>query len=119
MMTTTFPLCAVLMELTEQLDLRDDWLRVSWTPRDQNAEADALTNGHFHQFDPVNRIDLRPEDMSWVLLDEMLKAGGAMTEELLALKAQKRALKLRSKELKKQLKKKKLPSDSLKVREPW
>ena len=119
MMTTKFPLCAVLMELTEQLELRGSWLQVSWTPRDQNAEADALTNGHFHQFDPANRINLRPEDMSWVLLDEMLKAGGATTEELLALKAQKRALKLRSKELKKQLKKKKLPSDSLKVREPW
>ena len=119
MITTKFPLCAVLMELTEQLDLRGSWLQVSWTPRDQNAEADALTNGHFHQFDPALRINMKPEDMSWVLLDEMLKAGGAMTEELLALKAQKRALRVRSKELKKQLKKKRLPGDTLKVRDPW
>ena len=37
-----------------------------------------LTNRHLHQFDQENRIDLRPEGMSWVLLVVMLKAGGAM-----------------------------------------
>ena len=35
LMTTTFPLCAVLLELAEQLEARQSWLRLEWAPRQQ------------------------------------------------------------------------------------
>ena len=36
------PLCIVLMELAVQLEARSCELDLSWTPRDQNVEADEL-----------------------------------------------------------------------------
>ena len=47
MMTSRFPLCVILMGLAVQMELRGVFLHGEWTPRDQNVEADALTNGHF------------------------------------------------------------------------
>ena len=59
-MTTKFPLCAVLMEMTEQLSARDSWLRLSWVPRQQNEEAYVLTNACLEAFDPERRVHLDP-----------------------------------------------------------
>ena len=118
LMTTKFPLCALLMELAEQLGSRGSWLRLQWAPRDQNQEADALTNGDFHQFKPENRVEVDPGAMSWILLDEFLEAGGAMTDELARLRSEKKALREKMKMLKRS-RKKRLAEDSLKVKHPW
>ena len=119
LMTTKFPLCAILMELSEQLDSRSSWLRLHWSPRDQNQEADALTNGDVHQFSAANRIHIDPADMKWIVLEEMLEAGGSMTEELVRLRAEKKALRDRMREVKRKKKKKQLVSETLRVRDPW
>ena len=42
----------VLMELSAQLQSRKILLHTSWIPRDENEEADSLTNGDFHAFSP-------------------------------------------------------------------
>ena len=118
LMTTKFPLCAILMELSEQLDCRSSWLRLLWSPRDQNQEADALTNSDFHQFSAANRIHLDPASMKWFVLEEMLEAGGSMTEELVRLRAEKKALRDRMREVKRK-KKKQLASQTLRARDPW
>ena len=91
LMTTSFPLNVVLMELTEQLDLRGSWLQVRWAARHHNVEADALTNEEFGDFDPDRRLHLAPEDMPWILLHEMMEAGGGTVEELRVDKAKKKA----------------------------
>ena len=75
LMSTKFPLCAILLELLEQLDARGSWFKLALAPRDQNQEADALTNGHYHDFSPGNRIALDPGAMEWKVLDSMLAAG--------------------------------------------
>ena len=67
MMTTSFPLNVILMELTEQLDKRGSWLSVEWAPRQQNEHADALTNGVFSDFDPNKRVPLDPGAISSAL----------------------------------------------------
>ena len=82
MMMTAFPLNACLMELSEQLEQRSSWLDVQWVPRDQNIEADALTNGHFAGFDPNLRIDVSMKDLPFIVLPAMLEAGGARLAEL-------------------------------------
>ena len=116
-MSTKFPLCAILLELSEQLDARGSWLRLAWSPRDQNQEADALTNGHYHDFAPDNRIDLDPSPMGWMVLDEMLAAGGSMVEELARIREAKKLERAAAKERKK--KRRKVARESLKEREPW
>ena len=118
LMTTKFPLCVVLMELVEQLEARGSWLKLSWVPRQQNEEADALTNGCFEGFDPALRVDIDLADIRWKVMDAMMAAGGGLVGELERLRAQKRELKARMKEVKKK-RKKRLEDGSLREREPW
>ena len=49
-MSTAFPLSVVLMELAVQLGELGTTLQLGWTPREQNEEADALTNLDFTLF---------------------------------------------------------------------
>ena len=53
MMTTKFPLCAILMELAAQLQDKELNLQLHWVPRDQNTEADELSNFNAARFDPA------------------------------------------------------------------
>ena len=39
LMTTRFPLCAIVMELAAQAEYRGVRMEAQWTPRDQNQEA--------------------------------------------------------------------------------
>ena len=106
LMTTKFPLCAVLLELAEQLEARHSWLKLEWAPRQQNEEADALTNGNFDQFDPALRMAMDPTSMNWKVMDTMLEAGGSMVEEIRQMRAQKRAWKDQLKQAKRKQRKK-------------
>ena len=116
MMTTTFPLNVVLMELAEQLETRGSWLNVNWVPRQQNVEADALTNGEFHDFDPARRVDIRPEAIQWILLPEMMAAGGGMVKEL----AEERQKRREERKWRKQGgKKKRRAREALRDKQPW
>ena len=74
-MTTSFPLCCVVMELAAQLEARDAELILEWAPRDLNAEADALADGRADGFDPALRAEARMEDLPWMLLPALVKAG--------------------------------------------
>ena len=53
MMTTKFPLCAILMELAAQMQDKELNLQLHWVPRDQNTEADELSNFNASRFDPA------------------------------------------------------------------
>ena len=52
LMTSKFPLLVVLMELAAQLAKREMVLSLDWVSRDQNEEADALTNAEYLGQDP-------------------------------------------------------------------
>ena len=43
-------------EMAAQLQAREAELDFQWIPRNQNEEADGLTNEDFSQFDPSRRI---------------------------------------------------------------
>ncbi len=45
LMSSKFPLVVILAEVATQLRSRRMVLNLGWTPRDQNEEADVLTNG--------------------------------------------------------------------------
>ena len=62
----------ILAELAAQLRARKMALSVGWTPRDQNEEADALTNGDYTQFGAANRVRVTIEDVEWLLLPKLM-----------------------------------------------
>eukprot|EP00974_Lingulodinium_polyedra_P037864 3631232-Lingulodinium_polyedra.AAC.1 len=66
------------MELSEQLEARSAWLDLQWLPRQQNEQADGLTNGHFGDFTDSNRVPVDLKSIRWRVLDSMLEAGQGM-----------------------------------------
>ena len=84
--STKYPLYLVLMELSEQLRLRNVALSVAWRPRDENEEADALTNECFGAFTLERRIHLRWSDLSFLVLPRLATAAEEHFVHLHALK---------------------------------
>ena len=91
LLTTKFPLGLILIELSYQLARRRMALRAEWVPRLQNEEADALTNGEYHAFDPDRRVEVRLEDLNFGVLNELLATGESYVEEVEKAKAEARA----------------------------
>ena len=73
--TTKFPLCTVLMELSARLAAKGQALRLRWAPREQNVEADELSNGDFHNFSLCNRVPVEVGCEAFPIMHEMLEAG--------------------------------------------
>ena len=86
LLTTKFPLGVVLMELATQLARRGATLRANWIPRDQNEEADALTNLDFRHFDPARRVEVDLERLQFNVMKDLFAAGDDYLAELDALK---------------------------------
>ena len=64
----------VLMELNEQLRARHLALSVAWRPRDENEEADALTNECFGAFTPELRTHVKRADLRFLVLPRLTDA---------------------------------------------
>ena len=62
---------------------------------------------------------MNPMDMEWVILEEMLEAGGSMEQELRRLREDKKALKAKAKDVKKRLKRKRSAAEALRNKDPW
>ena len=72
LMSSKFPLVVLLSELACQMRQRGMELALSWAPREQNEEADALTNEDFSAFDIKRRIEVSLPDIRWMVLGEMM-----------------------------------------------
>ena len=72
LMTSKFPWCVVLMELSARMSRQSKALDLRWLPREQNTEADNLSNMSVHQFDPARRIRVDLENMDFILLRELM-----------------------------------------------
>ena len=112
LMTTKFPLVAVLMELTAQLLQQGQRLELNWAPRLQNVEADALSNSDFRGFDAALRVRVQVGSHPWIVLSDMLASGRSLYESIRAGKLERSFADLG----KSKAKKAKL---SFKEREPW
>ena len=75
MHTTKFPLYAVLAELGLRLQHGNFLLRLRWKRRDENVEADALSEGRTEGFDPARQLEVKLEAMEWLVMDRLLEAG--------------------------------------------
>ncbi len=87
LMTTKFPLLAIVMEIAAQSESRNLIADLEWAPRESNEEADALSRGITNGFNPLYRIDLDIPRLPLLILPRMLELG----RELQELKATRRA----------------------------
>jgi len=101
----------ILAELAEQMRERNLSLELNWTPRDQNEEADDLTNGRYGRFDMAKRIDVKLDRLEWLVLPDMLALSEDLYREVQEEKAKRKG---EQKQGTKDKKKK-----ALKEREPW
>ena len=82
LMTSKFPLVVVLAELAAQLRRLHLVLELGWVPRDQNEEADALSNEVFDAFDPRLRVDLDLTRVSWIILPRLMQTAESLYQEI-------------------------------------
>jgi hypothetical protein len=82
LMSSKFPLVVILSEVAAQLRARSMVLNLGWTPRDQNEEADALTNGDYSSFDPARRVKVVIEEVPWLVLPRMMQVATDIYEEV-------------------------------------
>ena len=87
LMSGKFPVVVILTELAMQLRERSMELSLEWVPRDQNEEADALTNGDFTLFDPARRISVDPTKLEWIVLPRMMEVAENLYKETQAARA--------------------------------
>lgn len=59
--------------------------------RDDNQGADDLTNENFQDFNMELREDVKSEEVKWLVLDELLKEGKTLYDEITQKKKDKQA----------------------------
>ena len=87
LMSSKFPLVVILAEVAAQLRSRSMVLNLGWTPRDQNEEADALTNGDYTAFCPTKRVRFVVEEAPWLVLPRMMEVATSLYEDVQRHKA--------------------------------
>ena len=78
MLTTKFPLCAILMEIAATMEQNRMPLSLYWIPREQNVEADELSNEDSKRFSPILEIKIDVAGLKFIVLDELLDKGEAL-----------------------------------------
>jgi hypothetical protein len=106
LLSTRWPLVAFLAELSAQLEHRRMLFEMSWVPREQNAEADAITNGDVDWLEPRHKVATDLEQLPFLILRELLSKGAGFYEQLDTANLD--ALEAHSKDPR-----------SLRVRDPW
>ena len=114
LMTSKFLLCVILMEVAAEIQTRNFSLDLQWVPREQNAEADELSNSDPKRFDPENVIPVNMGNMKFIILDEMLHKGEKLHQGLEMEKAKATTQMVPDKP-----KQKRKPGTSLRATHPW
>ena len=113
-MTVKFPLCAILMETVASLHQAKLDLDLKWIPREQNVEADELSNSDSKRFTKDNEVKVELESMKFILLDEMLDLGEDLCELIDNKKEEKKLVPSTG-----TLKRKRKPETRLRATHPW
>ena len=88
-MSSKCPLVVILTELSAQMRERRLELDLEWIPRNQNEEADAITNGKTEIFDPKRRVDVEVSSLKFLVLDKMVAVADHIYSQVKARRAEK------------------------------
>ena len=113
LMTTKFPACAVLMELSAYMKRMSMKVVVEWTPRAGNREADHLANGEYSRFSPQNRVNVDLAQMQWDVLPDVLSLGRSAEDDVRRLKESGQCLQRNVKRWKRK------PDERMRLKDPW
>ena len=69
-----WPLMGILMQFSTYLFTAGARLRLQWRPREENVEADDITNLRFERFSLCNRIEASPDMLPMTIFDSMQSA---------------------------------------------
>jgi hypothetical protein len=112
--STKWPITALLIETSEQLRCRSAILNLQWLRRENNSEADALTNQDFKLFKPELRIGGLFSDIKWKRLDSIIQVSQQLYKQITEQRSQTTAAPTA-----KPLQKHKKKSRGLKWTNPW
>jgi len=70
------------MELAARLEASRTILELNWIPREENQEADDLSNLKSSAFDPARRVPIEVASIPWLVLDKALPEGAAYFADL-------------------------------------
>lgn len=88
-MSTKFPSTLLLMEMSEELEGKKCELDLEWVRRDDNQDADALTNQEYGAFDANLRVRVDGPGLQWRVLHKVLKSSDLFWQEVCSLKGKK------------------------------
>ena len=74
-MTSSFHLCMTLMELASRQARNGTEMILRWAPREQNTEADEISNGIFHHLRKENRVQVNCDEKTLPVMQKMLTYG--------------------------------------------
>ena len=92
-----YPLSIVLMEEACQLRKLNVEMDLGWIPRNENEEADSLTNAEFGEFDARKRITATFDELDFIVLKELVEEAGKLDEDINLAKSSKEAKELKLK----------------------
>ena len=86
LMSTRYPVSAILMELAVHMKVMGQKTVVQWTLRAANREADSLANGDSSGFDPAKEVKFDLAHMRWRILPAALQMGREAEDSVAAAK---------------------------------
>ena len=89
-MTTAFPTCVVLMMLSRALSTKGYSLNLQWRGREDNEEADDLTNQNYDRFDLANETTIPWDKLDLKMLEEWMAKGRDLYSEVTAEKEERK-----------------------------
>jgi len=108
----------LLLELMELMRTCRIHLDLQWVRRDDNVEADAITNEEFGMFSEQLRVPVDPKKVKWLALSGMFEAGQRLYESINAEREAQRKRGPGGAEVPGRATKRRL-MDSLKMADPW
>ena len=80
--SSKYPLSILVMEMAAQLDALDSEMELAWVPRNQNTEADDLTNDRTEEFDESLRVEVDLDRLPFLVLPKLMEQAGRLDAEL-------------------------------------
>ena len=93
MLSTKWPIMPLLIELSEQLRAREAELHLSWIPRENNQEADDLSNLKLDEFSLENRVHFKLSEIPWIAFMELIGTTETMYKEIVQRREENKARK--------------------------
>ena len=107
------------MEMAAQLDAFDAGMELAWVPRNQNVEADDLTNARYEEFDARLRVEVDLDKLPFMVLPKLMEQAGRLDSELKLHRTSKEAKLDKLREERSLPKAKRSKKGEMRWKDPW